>query len=216
MNLKFQKTLMAVALAGASVSAYAIPSTMTVTSGSFAMGFFTPTGPIAFSAIGSGGADITDTYNAPGWNVSTAQTAAAPGTIGAFSFGSAFVNTFTAASSTQAGVGGGGAAPVFTGPLANGAFTIDTSSFFANWNGTDFNQGTAAAAGTLSNCTATSCNYTLGWQSLIVGGAFNGNIGTWALSGTVAAVPEASTYGMMAAGLGLVAFAARRRTRRVS
>lgn len=177
------------------------------------MGFFTPTGPITFQGLGTGAADITDSYNAPGWDVDTAVQGTAAGSIAAFNFGSAWVNTFTAPSSTQTGVGGGGLAPVFTGTLTDGAFTMDMSSFFANWNGTDFNQGNTSVAGTLSNCSLTGCDYTMGWQSLIVGGSFNGNIGTWALSGTIAAVPEASTYGMMIAGLGLVGFVARRRAR---
>lgn len=43
--------------------------------------------------------------------------------------------------------------------------------------------------------------------------SFNGNIADFHIEGigTVAAVPEASTYGMMLAGLGLVGFAVRRR-----
>jgi hypothetical protein len=216
MNL--QKTLLAVALAGASLGAQAVETTMTVTGGSFAMGFFTPNGPISFAALGSGAADITDTYNAPGWDTGAAQTGAASGTIGAFAFGSAWVNTYTAASATQAGVAGGGPAPVFNGPLTNGAFTIDMSSFFANWNTTDFSQGNSSVSGTLSNCGAAGCDFTMGWDSLIVGGPFNGNTGTWVLNGTIAGaavvpppVPEASTYGMMLAGLGLVGFAVRRR-----
>lgn len=216
--MKFQKTLLAVALAGASLSAHAIPTVMTVTSGSFGMGFFTGGGYIPVTHFGSGAADITDAYNAPGWNVNAAQqtspsNAAAAGSIASFQFGAAQVNSFTASASTQVGVAGGGAAPVFTGSLTNGAFTMDMSSFFANWNGTDFNQGNAAAGGTLSNCSLAGCDFTMSWQSLIVGGPFNGNTGSWILNGTIAAVPEASTYGMMAAGLALVGFVARRRTR---
>jgi len=187
-----------------------------VTSGSFGMGFFTGGGYIPVTAFGTGAADITDAYNAPGWNTSTAQgpnAGAAPGSIASFAFGAADVNTYTAAAATQAGVAGGGPAPVFNGTFTNGAFAMDMSSFFANWNGTDFNQGNASVAGTLSNCTATSCDYTMSWQSLIVGGSFNGNTGSWVLNGTIAAVPEASTYGMMAAGLAMVGFVARRRTR---
>lgn len=41
--------------------------------------------------------------------------------------------------------------------------------------------------------------------------SFHGYTSMWRLEGTVAAVPEASTYGMMLAGLGLVGFAVRRR-----
>jgi hypothetical protein len=219
--MNFKKTLLAAALAGASmasVSAHAIDTVMTVTSGSFGMGFFTGGGFIPVTNFGTGAADITDAYNAPGWNVGVAQQTApanlaAAGSIGSFQFGAAQVNTFTAAASTQAGVAGGGSAPVFTGTLTNGATTIDLSSFFANWNGTDFNQGNSAAAITLSNCGAAGCDYTASWQSLIVGGPFNGNTGSWVLGGTIAAVPEASTYGMMIAGLGLVGFVARRRAR---
>lgn len=219
MNLK--KTLLAVALAGASVSAYAIPTVMNVTGGSFAMGFFTPSGPIPITLFGSGAADITDLYRPAGWNTSTPQAngVAAPGSIASFTFGTSVgnqVNTFTAAASGQVGVAGGGPFPVFTGSLVNGTSNFNMSSFFADWNGTEFSQGNTAAALTLSGCASSSCNYSMAWQSAIVGGAFNGQTGTWVLSGTIAAVPEASTYGMMAAGLGLVAFATRRRTRRMS
>lgn len=222
--MNFKKTLLAVALASASASAYAIPTVMTVTSGQFGMGFFTGGGFMAITHFGSGALDITDQYNAPGWNTSAAQqTGAAPGSaatgsIASFQFGAAQVNTYTAAVATQA-VAGGGPIPVFPGAgntLSNGGFVMDMSSFFANWNGTDFSQGNAAVAGTLSNCTAGSlntCNFSMSWQSLITGGPFDGNTGSWVLAGTVAAVPEASTYGMMAAGLALVGFVARRRTR---
>jgi hypothetical protein len=56
----------------------------------------------------------------------------------------------------------------------------------------------------------------MSWRSAWVGGPFNISGGTWNLSGTITAVPEASTYGMMLAGLGLVGFAARRRSRRIA
>ncbi len=218
--MNFKKTLLAVALASASVSAYAIPTVMTVTTGSFGMGFFTGGGFIPVTDFGSGAADITDAYNAPGWNTSVGQntssnptTGPAAGSIASFQFGAAQVNTYTAAAATQAGVVGGGPAPVFTGTLTNGATTMDMSSFFANWNGTDFNQGNSAAALTLSGCGVSGCNFSMAWQSAIVGGPFGGNTGSWVLGGTIAAVPEASTYGMMIAGLGLVGFVARRRSR---
>ncbi len=215
--MNFKKTLLAAALIGssvASVSAFAIPTVMTVTGGEFGMGLFTSFGYLPITNFGAGAADITDTYNAPGWNTSAAVAGPAPSSIGSFDFSGAWVNTYTAAAATQVGVPGGGPAPVFTGALSNGAFTMDMSSFFANWNGTDFNQGNSAVAGTLSGCSASGCNFNMAWTSLIAGGPpFGGQTGSWKLSGTIAAVPEASTYGMMAAGLAMVGFVARRRTR---
>ncbi|MDP1864087.1 MAG: PEP-CTERM sorting domain-containing protein [Thiobacillus sp.] len=215
--MNFKKTLLAAALVGSSVvsvSAFAVPTVMKVTSGQFGMGFFTGGTFLPITFFGSGAADITDTYNAPGWNTSAAVTSGHPTSIGSFDFSGSWVNTYTAAAATQAGVPGGGPAPVFTGPLVNGAFTINMSSFFANWNGTDFNQGNAAVAGTLSGCSASGCTYTMAWQSLIQGGPpFGGQTGSWVLNGTIAPIPEASTYGMMAAGLAMVGFVARRRTR---
>ncbi len=64
--------------------------------------------------------------------------------------------------------------------------------------------------------------YSLDWAHSIssasgdvdpVSTSFDGFVADWHIEGigTVAAVPEASTYGMMLAGLGLVGFAARRR-----
>lgn len=225
MNLK--KTLLAVALTGASLSAYAVPTVMQVTGGQFGMGFFTGFGYLPITLFGSGAADITDQYNPAGWNVSAAQPSgvAAPGSIASFTFGTGpndQVNTFTNAVSGQIDpvtgnpVAGGGPVPVYTGTMTNGTTTLNMSSFFANWNGTVFNQGNSAAALTLSGCAGSSCNYSMSWLAPISGGPFNGQTGSWVLTGTIAAVPEASTYGMMAAGLGLVAFATRRRTRRVS
>ena len=88
-----------------------------------------------------------------------------------------------------------------------GTITVDLSSWTAHWNGTNFNQGSSAASGTWDAMTGA---YNIAWSSTVVGGPFNGQTGNWSLQG-VAAVPEASTYGMMLAGLGLVGFAVRRR-----
>jgi hypothetical protein len=217
--MNFKKTLLAAALAGASiasVNAYAIDTVMTVTGGQFGMGFFTGGGFLPITDFGSGAADITDAYNAPAWNTNAAVFGPDASSIGSFNFSSAWVNTYTAAAATQVIVPGGGPAPVFNGVLADGnVSTIDMSSFFANWNGTDFNQGNSAVNNlTMSNCNAGTCDFSMSWTSLIQGGPpFGGQTGSWVLTGTIAAVPEASTYGMMIAGLGLVGFVARRRSR---
>ena len=90
-----------------------------------------------------------------------------------------------------------------------GTITVDLSSWTAFWNGTNFNQGTPTATGTYD---ANAGTFSIGWASTVVGGPFDGQTGNWTLQGNVAAVPEASTYGMMLAGLGLVGgMVARRR-----
>lgn len=88
-----------------------------------------------------------------------------------------------------------------------GSISVDLSSWTAFWNGTNFNQGSAAATGTWDSTTGA---FDISWSSTVSGGPFDGQTGNWSLQG-VAAVPEASTYGMMLAGLGLVGFAVRRR-----
>jgi hypothetical protein len=229
MNFKMTKIAAVLAISGfASISAYAVPTVMVATGGNFQMGKFTPPGGINFG-VGSGAADITDQYDSPGWDVNVAQAngVAAPGAIATFQFGTnpgSQVNTFTSMVDPQHVDAGGHAIPVFSGTLTNGTQTFDISSFYANWNRTDFNQGSTAASLNLSGCgtsgSTTMCNYSLAWSSKIMGGPFNGNTGKWILNGTisttVAAVPEASTYGMMIAGLGLVGFVARRRKNMMS
>lgn len=251
--MNFKKTKIAAALAltvlsvGVSASAQAAvagATDMRVTGGYFGMGAFT--GKTTFVIDGSvmGGfdtsIDITDQYNLPGWDTTVAQATgvAAPGAVLNFAFGTGAtdqVNAYFAPSAI--GANGGGPAPVFNGTLVDGnVSSIDMTSFFANWGGTNFNQGNAyfntditttkadLANGatapvtnlTLSNCSVSGCDWTMSWKSVILGGSFDGQRGTWGLSGTIAAVPEASTYGMMLAGLGLVGFAARRRTRRIA
>ena len=209
MNMK--KTLIAAALAStigvASTGANAVAvDSLVANSGDFGMGFFTGGGflPITFL----GGQDLVGGYVAPGWDVNVAQTTSGANTIASFIFGSppVYVNTFTAAASTQAGVAGGG--PVPSCDAAGGALTCDMTSFFANWNGTDFNQGTATAVGTTDG----AGNFTLGWTSLIVGGAFDGQTGSWEFAGTYSAVPVPAAVWLMGSGLlGLVGVARRRR-----
>jgi hypothetical protein len=238
--MSFKKTKLAAALAltvlsagvSASAQAAAEVTIMNVTSGYFGMGAFTgkTTFPIDAAVMGSidSSIDITDNYNLPGWDTQVAQATGvlAPGATLSFAFGTGAtdqVNAFFAPSAV--GAAGGGIAPVFTGSLVNGnVSSIDMRSFFANWGGTNFNQGDTSffdVSGlvtnlTMSNCGVAGCDWSMSWKSKIVGGPFDTQTGTWGLSGTIAAVPEASTYGMMLAGLGLVGFAARRRTRRIA
>lgn len=221
MNLK--KTAIAVAITAGMLSSgaqAAIIDTLFVGGGTFSMGVFTPTpNPITGSSI-----DIVGAYNAPGWDTNTAQSSAAANSIASFDFnnGGTWVNTYTASTATQPGVAGGGPAPsgtVGTGDtIANGdAINVDLSSFFANWNGTDFSQGSASATGTVSNVAGNNFDYSLNWTSKISGGSFTGQTGTWNITGTgsvievAAPIPEPETYLMMLSGLGLLGVIARRR-----
>jgi hypothetical protein len=83
-----------------------------------------------------------------------------------------------------------------------GAMTADMSSFTAFWNGTEFNQGSAAAAVTdLGGNT-----YRLSWNSLIVGGPFNGFTGSWTMDVAPVPLPAAVwLFGGALAGVGAIA-----------
>jgi hypothetical protein len=118
-----------------------------------------------------------------------------------------------------------------TGITQTSATTLDMSGWTVNWNGGDINMGStswvplnAAAAGMATSGYASGVGvlnwdgnsgstYTLDYTAVVPSGGFQGVHYALHLTGvaTVAAVPEASTYGMMLAGLGLVGFAVRRR-----
>lgn len=229
--MKYAKTKVAAAIALTISTAYAEaaivgPTNMVVTGGSYGLGAFTgglsyPIGSGVFPGSFDSTNDITDQYNLPGWDTTVPQASGvlAPGAIFSFAFGTGAtdqVNAFFAPSAV--GAAGGGPVPVFMGSLVNGnVSSIDMRSFFVNRDGSTWNQGDTTFFNpsglvsnlTMSNCTASGCNWTMSWNSKIAGGPWDGNTGTWALSGTIAAVPEASTYGMMLAGLCLVGFMAR-------
>lgn len=236
MKSTMTKIAAGILLAAAASGAQAVTvSSASVTGGTFEMiGFGAP---INFIGFGTGSTNILG-YDGTTPGSAVANTAFSTDGIVSFGFGAGTpapggtqktVNTYT----SQYNLGDLNSPAGTIGPfspvtfnvtsMTNGAaITADTSAWFANYNGTDFNQGSGRnlvdgspdgsfATGTLSACSGNSCTYSLNWSSYIVGGSFDGNTGVWNLSGTIAAVPEASTYGMMLAGLGLVGFAVRRR-----
>lgn len=200
MNFKMTKIAAAAVLAVASTGAMAVPvaiDTMFAANGSFDLGG-TPGNPGSWAFSGAA-MDLTAANNQ------------AYGT--SFNFFSQPVSVFSG-DGTYAPYG---AAAVVGGPAIGGtvdaatnSITVDMSNWTAFWNGTNFNQGAPSVIGTWNSGTGA---FNIAWSSTVVGGPFNGQTGNWSLQGMAAAapVPEASTYGMMLAGLGLVGFAVRRR-----
>ena len=126
-------------------------------------------------------------------------------------------NLYTAASNLggeniSPGTSVGGPVPSGTVDTAAGTISVNVSSFFATWNNMDyFNAGSlnnGIASGSWDSLTGA---YTMSTVSTDVGGATSGFPHTWVFSGTAVPVPEASTYGMLIAGLGCVGLVVRRR-----
>lgn len=199
MKLAITKIAAAVALSAAAMSAQAVTfDSMTVTGGTFEMG-------------GTSGTFITQNIT-PGLDVlaSNNQQINTGGPLfnyGGFGGVNVFVSDGTYMPFGGAAAGGSATAPSASGDLG-GTMSADLSAWTANWNGNNFGQG-AVATGTVD----AMGNYSISWSKVVEGGPFGGMTGNWTMTGTVAAapVPEASTYGMMLAGLGLVGFAVRRR-----
>ncbi len=200
--MKFTMTKIAAAavLATAAMSAQAVDfASMSVTGGTFAM-------------AGAGGNFITANI-APGLDLlagNNQQINVSMPTGQLFNFGffgpvGAYLSDGTYTPFGGAAAGGSATAP--TASEVGGAMTADLSAWTAFWNNNNFGQG-GIATGTWDSVTGV---YNIGWSATVVGGAFDGMTGVWTMTGVAVPVPEASTYGMMLAGLGLVGFAVRRR-----
>lgn len=178
-----------------------------VTGGEFHMGTFTPSGAVPFSFSDSTYNLITDFPTPIGWDVLVSQVSDAPGAIVAFPFGAPFVNAFNVEcdplnvddcinfphTATTGTVSGANAIIADGDPIV-----VDINGLYANWNGVDFNQGGTTGNGTaypgqpfefdytstVSNVNVDTFNYSMTWQSLIIGGPFNGQTGTWTFTGT--------------------------------
>ena len=100
--------------------------------------------------------------------------------------------------------------------ITGGQLTFSALDFGGEFNGVQFNLAPNGGVGTVVVESLTDLgggNYgtVIRYVSTVQGGSFNGFQANWRLEGVMATVPEASTYGMMLAGLGLVGFAVRRR-----
>ena len=221
--MKFAMTKMtaAVLMAGFSVAASAAGGTGTVTEvqitgGSFAMG------APGVGACGSGGPFGNFQCITGGPLLDTDDGLFEAGNLLGLTFFGQPVNTSTAL--TAAGAAPSTSGNPLSGTATTNTITLDLGSFYANWSGSNFlqapshenpngsNTGVIDSPLVTGTYDSTTGAFSIAWGSYITTAPFADQTGYWILNGTAAAVPEASTYGMMLAGLGLVGgMVARRR-----
>jgi hypothetical protein len=196
-------------------------SSMTITSGTFFMDeVMTVRAPLTFIGPNT---NLVGGYINGGANSTPAPN---PNAIARLLFLGNPFNFYTADVSNIGGVPGG---PVPTGDISSGVMTMNLSSWIANWNGEDSNQGSASAStdfvatvGTTippdlagsASCVGTSCTFeNLEWSSTILTGPFEERTVTFTLSGTATIVPVPAAVWMFGSGLLGLAGIARRRAK---
>ena len=200
MNMKKKAIVAAVGAAmGLSVAATstqaATLTSLVITSGQFQLGVFTPTPNVITDFSG---ANLIAGAIAPTFDTTVSQSSAAASSPIAWDFngGGVWVNSFTTGASSGATDGAGG---------ISGNIVITD-----NWNSTNFDQGGAFSGTTVGD--ELSGSFDIGWTSLIVGGPFDGQTGTYNVQGTYSAVPVPAAVWLFGSGLvGLVGVARRRR-----
>src|SRR3569623_364568 len=227
--MKLTKIAAAVLMTGFSVVASAAGGIGTIASLQITGGDFSMGAP-GVGACGAGGpfGSFQCISAGPVVNTNDGLFEAPAGGLLGLTFFNAPVPTITAASAA------GAAASTSGNPLQGTAtastITMDLGSFYANWSGSNFLQapshagpgasttnpiGVADSPLVTGTYNSTTGAFDLARASYITTAPFANQTGYWHITGVataaVAAVPEASTYGMMLAGLGLVGFAVRRR-----
>lgn len=217
----FKKSLVALALAGASMGAHAVQVlSMTIeeisavstlatadasTTGGGIFYFGTEAGD---GVIGAGGKTFISAGSTDG-QINMGATQGNGAFTTGFLYGGSNPLFFTFSPNTSNGA-----------PSADTNGTVNLSGFGGYWNATAKNYPLFPDSGTLITAwemiDSTHFYYTMDWSHVITAAEdvdFQTQRADWHLEGiaTTAPVPEASTYGMMLAGLGLVGLVVRRR-----
>lgn len=197
-----KKIAAALVIAGFSAAASAAGGTGTVTSISITGGDFSMGAP-GVGACGSGGPFGSFQCITGGATINTIDNLFEGPTLTNLVFFSQPVNTFTAL--TAAGAANSLSGNPIQGTATASQITLDLGSWYVNWSGSNFLQAPVGSTVVGSYDSGTGA-FNLSWSSLITTQPFPGQTGYWNVSGiaTAAPVPEASTYAMMLAGLGLV------------
>jgi hypothetical protein len=225
MKSAMTKIASAVVMTGFSVLAHAAGGVGTVTEISFTGGDFSMNAP-GVGACGAGGPYGAFQCIPAGATIDTDDNAFEGSPIVAFNFYNAPMTTFTAA--TAPGAAGSTSGNPIEGTATASTISLDFGSFYGNWSGTNFRQAPSHAGpgSSASNWNAIDDNpvvtgtydsttgaFDISWSAFVTTAPFPGSTGYWHLTGIATAVPEASTYAMMLAGLGLVGgMTARRRS----
>lgn len=148
-----------------------------------------------------------------------------------FSYSSTSIATFTfgffgpvAVYTSESDYMNSGFLPV-TGDISDGLLSLDLSSWTIFHGGYSLNQGSSSDMAAGSVCANGNCStaittvydemagtFTASWDAVVIGGVFNGQLGSWTIEGNVSAVPVPATVWLFGSGLvGLAAVARRRK-----
>jgi hypothetical protein len=221
----FKKTALALALSVAATGAHAVAvigMTLadTINAATASVGTDTRSGAFKFTPILSG---VNNSVYAAGTSFFTGNVNG-----GVINLAGASANSLNPANAFTTGFtfAGSNFGPDTIGPIVaditGGVLTVSSLPWGGYFSGASFQFNLPPDAGTLVvdnliSIGGGSYDYRMHWSHVITAaddpsGTYVGFNANWVIEGTMTtAVPEASTYGMMMAGLGLVGVAARRR-----